>query len=270
MNIKGQLFDFSRPKIMGILNITPDSFYKNSRVQTKTQLIKSAEQLVLSGADILDIGANSTRPNSTILSPAIELERLGESILALRKEFPTTLLSLDTYFGEVAQFGIDQGIDIINDISAGQFDPNLFKVLAKNKIPYILSYNRANEDNSTVFELNQKRIVSDAIAFLSRKKTALQELGCTDIIIDPGFGFGKSLNENHELLRNIEHLHILGAPIMLGISRKSMIQKVLNCNSSEALNGTTALHALALSKGVQIFRVHDCAQMKEVILLMDR
>lgn len=269
LNIKGRLHDFGQPKIMGILNITPDSFYQSSRIASETALLHRAEEMIAAGADILDLGASSTRPAADIQTAEAELQRLGQSIYLLKKHFPQTLISLDTYYGAVAQTGIDQGADLINDISSGQFDPTLWPVVAAAKVPYILNYNRASQNNAATSFLTQKGIVSDALSFLSEKRAALQELGCTDILIDPGFGFGKSLAENHELLQKLEHLHLLGAPILVGVSRKSMITKVLDCSPEEALNGTSILHTLAYTKGARIFRVHDVAQVKELILLLD-
>ncbi len=269
LNIKGRLHDFGQPKIMGILNITPDSFYQTSRIASETALLQRAEEMIAAGADILDLGASSTRPAADIQTAEAELQRLGQSISLLKKHFPQTLISLDTYYGAVAQTGIDQGADLINDISAGQFDPTLWPVVAAAKVPYILNYNRASQNNAATSFLTQKGIVSDALSFLSEKRAALQELGCTDILIDPGFGFGKSLAENHELLQKLEYLHLLGAPILVGVSRKSMITKVLDCSPEEALNGTSILHTLAYTKGARIFRVHDVAQVKELILLLD-
>ena len=268
LNIKGQLHDFGQPKIMGILNMTPDSFYEKSRVLEQSQLLERAHAMITAGADILDLGASSTRPDAPINSPQEEMDRLADNIQLLKKAFPDTLLSLDTYYGEVAQFGIAQGIDLINDISAGQFDPTLWPVVAKAKIPYILNYNRAQQNNSAQSFLKEKGIVSDALSFLSEKRAALQALGCTDVLIDPGFGFGKSLAENHELLQKLEHLHLLGAPLLIGVSRKSMITKVLNCTAQDALNGTSILNTLAYSKGARIFRVHDIAAVREMILLL--
>lgn len=267
LNIKGQLHDFGQPKIMGILNMTPDSFYAQSRVIHPEQLLERASAMITAGAHILDIGASSTRPQASIQQASDEIERLGDSISLLKKHFPSTLISLDTYYGAVAQFGIDQGIDLINDISAGQFDPTLWPVVARTKIPYILNYNRAQQNNTAQSFLQEKGIVSDALSFLSEKRAALQALGCTDVIIDPGFGFGKSLSENHELLQKLEHLHLLGAPLLVGVSRKSMVTKVLNCSADEALNGTSILNTIAYTKGARLFRVHDVAAANELIRL---
>lgn len=269
LNIKGQLHDFSQPKIMGILNITPDSFYENSRVVSTDAILKKAAQMIKEGADILDIGASSTRPGAAVNSPQEEIVRLGQVISLLKREFPQTLLSLDTFYGAVAEHGIDQGVDLINDISAGQFDPTLWEVVSRHRIPYILSYNRASAANSAQSHLQEKGIISDALSFLSEKIAELKALGCTEILIDPGFGFGKTLEENHELLQKLEHLHLLGAPLLIGVSRKSMITKILNCSPTEALNGTSILHTLAYTKGARVFRVHDCAPVKELFLLLD-
>jgi dihydropteroate synthase len=268
LNIKGQLHDFGQPKIMGILNITPDSFYEVSRVQTKEHILERAEKMIAEGADILDIGASSTRPNATIQSPQAEIDRLNDLIATLKKEFPETLISLDTYYSAVAQHGIDQGADIINDISAGLFDPLLWEVVAKNKVPYVLSYNRAGQNNEPRSFLKNKGIISDALAFLSEKHAQLKNMGCTDLIIDPGFGFGKDLQENHLLLQQLEHLHLLGAPVLVGVSRKSMITKKLNIRTQDALNGTSILNTLAFTKGARIFRVHDVAAVKELFDLI--
>jgi dihydropteroate synthase len=201
------------------------------------------------------------------MSAQEEIDRLGNTIANIKKEFPSQLISLDTYYGAVAQFGIAQGADLINDISAGQFDPTLWEVVANHRIPYILNYNRGGQKNEARSYLKNKGVVSDALAFLSEKLAALHALGCTDILIDPGFGFGKNLEENHELLQKIEHLHMLGAPLLVGVSRKSMITKRLNCSPDEALNGTSILHALAYTKGARIFRVHDVSALKELFLL---
>jgi dihydropteroate synthase len=268
LNIKGRLHDFGQPKIMGILNMTPDSFYAQSRIAHPDQILERAGAMVTAGAHILDIGASSTRPNAQIATAPEEIDRLADTIFLLKKSFPDTLLSLDTYYGEVAQFGINQGIDLINDISAGQFDPTLWPVVAQAKIPYILNYNRAEQNNTAESFIKEKGIVSDALSFLSEKRAALQALGCTDVIIDPGFGFGKSLAENHEILQKLEHLHLLGAPLLVGVSRKTMITKVLHCSADEALNGTSILNTLAYTKGARLFRVHDVAAAKELILLL--
>ncbi|MFM6945904.1 MAG: dihydropteroate synthase [Flavobacteriales bacterium] len=269
VNIKGQLYDFAQPKIMGILNITPDSFYEESRVQSTDELLNRAAALIEQGCDIIDIGASSTRPGAAILTAIQEIERLGSCISQLKKAFPTILISLDTYFSEVAQYGIEEGCDLINDISAGQFDPKLWDVVAAAQLPYILTYNRATPNNQAESYLKNKGILSDALSFLSEKLQLLQEKGITDVILDPGFGFGKTLAENHQLLMQLEHLQLLGCPLLIGVSRKSMITKKLNIDASAALNGTSILNTLAYTKGASIFRVHDVVATQQLISLLN-
>lgn len=270
LNIKGQLYDFAQPKIMGILNMTPDSFYKESRVSEEPWLLERARTMIEQGCTILDIGASSTRPGAAILSAQEEIDRLGNSISVLKKAFPDVLLSLDTYHATVAQFGINEGCDLINDISAGQFDSELWTVVAHAKIPYILTYNRAEQTNEARSFVARKGVIADALSFLSEKLEQLKRKGITDVLIDPGFGFGKTLEENHQLLRQLEHLHVLGCPLLIGVSRKSMITKKLNVNTEEALNGTSILNTVAYVKGAVIFRVHDAAATQELITLLGK
>jgi len=270
LNIKGQLHDFAQPKIMGILNMTPDSFYKESRVSEESMLIERARTMIEQGCSILDIGASSTRPGAAILSAQEEIDRLGNSISVLKKAFPDILLSLDTYYAAVAQFGINEGCDLINDISAGQFDSELWTVVAQAKIPYILTYNRAEQTNEAKSFVARKGVIADALSFLSEKLEQLKRKGITDVLIDPGFGFGKTLQENHQLLRQLEHLHVLGCPLLIGVSRKSMITKKLNVSTEDALNGTSILNTMAYMKGAAVFRVHDIAAAKELIVLLEK
>jgi dihydropteroate synthase len=270
LNIKGQLHDFAQPKIMGILNMTPDSFYKESRVSEESMLIERARTMIEQGCSILDIGASSTRPGAAILSAQEEIDRLGNSISVLKKAFPDILLSLDTYYAAVAQFGINEGCDLINDISAGQFDSDLWTVVAQAKIPYILTYNRAEQTNEAKSFVARKGVIADALSFLSEKLEQLKRKGITDVLIDPGFGFGKTLQENHQLLRQLEHLHVLGCPLLIGVSRKSMITKKLNISTEDALNGTSILNTVAYVKGATVFRVHDAAATQELITLLEK
>ena len=270
LNIKGQLHDFAQPKIMGILNMTPDSFYKESRVSEESILLERARTMIEQGCSILDIGASSTRPGAAILSAKEEIDRLGNSISVLKKAFPDVLLSLDTYYAAVAQFGINEGCDLINDISAGQFDSELWTVVAQAKIPYILTYNRAEQTNEARSFVARKGVIADALSFLSEKLEQLKRKGITDVLIDPGFGFGKTLEENHQLLRQLEHLHVLGCPLLIGVSRKSMITKKLNISTEEALNGTSILNTVAYVKGAAVFRVHDAAATQELITLLEK
>jgi dihydropteroate synthase len=269
LNIKGQLHDFAQPKIMGILNMTPDSFYKESRISHQDQVLERVATMIEQGCDIIDIGASSTRPDAPILNAQQEIDRLGKSISQIKKAFPSLLISLDTYRADVAQYGINEGCDLINDISAGQFDPELWKVLAAANIPYILTYNRSAQNNKAQSHLDNKGIISDALSFLSEKLVQLKLQGITDVLIDPGFGFGKTLQENHQLLQQLEHLQILGHPLLIGVSRKSMITKKLNIEADQALNGTSILNTIAYTKGATIFRVHDIEATKQLITLLN-
>lgn len=269
LNIKGQLHDFAQPKIMGILNMTPDSFYKESRISDQDQVLERVATMIEQGCDIIDIGASSTRPDAPILNAQQEIDRLGKSISQIKKAFPSLLISLDTYRADVAQYGINEGCDLINDISAGQFDPELWKVLAAANIPYILTYNRSAQNNKAQSHLDNKGIISDALSFLSEKLVQLKLQGITDVLIDPGFGFGKTLQENHQLLQQLEHLQILGHPLLIGVSRKSMITKKLNIEADQALNGTSILNTIAYTKGATIFRVHDIEATKQLITLLN-
>jgi dihydropteroate synthase len=270
VQINGRLHDFAQPKIMGILNMTPDSFYKESRVPQQDSILAAAQTMIEQGCHILDIGAQSTRPGAELVSAQEEINRIGSIISILKKQFPTALLSIDTFYAEVAQFAAAQGCDIINDISAGQQDPKIWEVAASTKLPYVLTYNRNTTDNLSESKTQFNSILSDALSFLSEKIAALKEMGVVDILIDPGFGFGKTLEENHQLLQQLEHLHILGSPLLIGVSRKSMITKKLGIDATDALNGTTALQTLAYTKGARIFRVHDVAAAQQMIQLLEK
>ena len=268
INLKGNLFDLSIPKIMGIINCTPDSFYSESRRSIVKDVLKAVESMVENGVDIIDIGGVSTRPNALIPSINEEIDRVIEPIKAIRKEFKDIVISLDTMRYEVAKIGIDEGVCIINDISGGMFDDNLIKLVASKKIPYILTFNKnGNEINSLPLE-SKTNILTESIVYLSEKVKNLKNNGIIDIIIDPGFGFNKTLEENYTLLNNIELLQILGKPILVGISRKSMIYKKLNIEIDNSLNGTSILNTTSFLKGASIFRVHDVREMNEIRLLL--
>lgn len=247
--------------------MTPDSFYEKSRKVANASLIDEVREMIAQGADIIDIGASSTRPGAETPTAAEELSRLKEVIPMLRIAFPSILLSIDTFYGEVADFALSSGVDLVNDISGGQFDSALLAVVAKHKAPYILTYHRGEKSNeaSSYVEAN---LMLDALHYFAEKISQLEHLGISDIILDPGFGFGKSSAENFQLAQNFEMLHIFEKPIMVGISRKSMIRQILNVETESALNGTTALNTLFYTKNAQLFRVHDVREMNEVRLLM--
>jgi dihydropteroate synthase len=265
---KGQLHDFSNPKIMGILNMTPDSFYEKSRQSVNEDLISTVSTMIQAGADIIDIGASSTRPGAQTPSASEELSRLQNVFPLLREAFPDILLSIDTYYAEVADYALTQGADIINDISGGQFDPEIWDVVAKHQAPYVLTYHRGEKSNSGTSYVSN-HFMMDVLRYFSQKISELEKRGVYNIILDPGFGFGKSLEENYKLIRSFDMLHIFEKPILVGISRKSMIREVLKVDVENSLNGTSALHALLLTKNAHVFRVHDVPEMNEVRTLMD-
>jgi dihydropteroate synthase len=265
---KGQLHDFSNPKIMGILNMTPDSFYEKSRQSVNEDLISTVSTMIQAGADIIDIGASSTRPGAEIPSASEEISRLQHVFQLLRREFPEILLSIDTFYGEVADYALTQGADIVNDISGGQFDPEIWDVVAKYQAPYVLTYHRGEKSNSGTSYVSN-HFMMDVLRYFSQKISELEKRGVYNIILDPGFGFGKSLEENYKLIRSFDMLHIFEKPILVGISRKSMIREVLKVDVENSLNGTSALHALLLTKNAHVFRVHDVPEMNEVRTLMD-
>lgn len=267
LNIRGQLFDFSTPVVMGILNLTPDSFYANSRVEANKNLIQRAEEMLQAGATILDIGAFSTRPGAEEVSEKEEMQRLKAGLLLLKKELPNALLSVDTYRSNVAKMCVEEfGVDIINDVSEGgitgrtnvllEEEQQMFKTVAQLKVPYILMSVKSD-------------IVSMIKSFVA-ELNELHALGVKDVILDPGFGFGKDLKQNYEVLYHLEKLSVLDAPVLVGASRKSMIQQPLNVDAVHSLNGTTVVHTLALMKGASILRVHDVQEAVEAIQIVEQ
>jgi dihydropteroate synthase len=262
-----QLLDLKQPKIMGILNVSADSFYAPSRKLEHTQILETAEKMIREGADILDIGGYSTRPGAVHVDTEIELERVKHAISIIRKRFPDVILSVDTFRGSVAEAAIEYGANMINDISGLRFDPTLKSVVAHYRVPYILMHSRGSVDcmhDVYVYD----HIVRDVISTLATSIQELRDLGVHDIMIDPGFGFSKTVDQNYELLKGLAELHLLECPILVGFSRKSMIWKKLGITSEEALNGTSVLNTYALMNRCSIFRVHDVKEMKEIVQLL--
>ena len=251
---------------MGILNVTPDSFHDGGQFISTDSAIKQVEKMMADGADIIDIGAQSTRPNAKFISANEEWNRLENIIPVIRKSFPKAVLSVDTFWSTVAQKAVDSGIDIINDISAGSMDKEMFTTIAMLNVPYILMHMQGTPQNMQV-NPTYTNVMADVIKELSIKIHELRQLGMNDIIVDPGFGFGKTTEHNYELLKNLGALSMLELPVLVGVSRKSMINRVLKTKPAEALNGTTTLHAFALDRGVNILRVHDVKEAKEVVSL---
>ena len=267
IRIADKLVDLSIPKIMGIVNTTPDSFYDKSRKTTEKDLLSTVYQLIEDGADFIDIGGYSTRPNADFVSEKEEIERILEPIKSIKKHFPSVSLSLDTFRGNVAAAGIEHGIDVINDISGFQFDPTLIDVVAKNKVVYILMHCGKTPEEMHKSGQNDA-LFKEMIYYFSEKIRYLLDKGITDVAIDPGFGFGKTMEQNYSLLSDLNLFHILEKPILVGISRKSMIYKKLEITADESLNGTTILNTLAVLKGASIIRVHDVKEAKQIIQLL--
>ncbi len=256
INCRGNLVDLSQPKMMGILNITPDSFSDGGMFNDEYTAIKQVEKMLSKGAEIIDIGAQSTRPNAQKLSAKQEIDRLGSIISKLKKEFPQILISLDTFYGKVVKFGYDEGIDIINDISAGQFDEEMLPAVAQTGLPYILMH-----INPSYETMHEKLITGDIILeinrFFSEKVGELrQKFGIKDIILDPGFGFGKTIEQQHQMLDELSYIGFGGLPMLIGISRKSFIYKPLGKSPLEIEQEVEALHQKALQKGAKIIRKH--------------
>jgi dihydropteroate synthase len=268
LRIRNKIVDLSIPKVMGIINITPDSFYEGSRVK-ETEVLKKAERLVIEGADFIDLGGYSTRPGAKDITVEEEWNRVKPAIQSIRKEFSFIPLSIDTFRSQIASQAINEGCDLINDVSAGQLDDNMHKTAAQLNVPYIIMHMKGTPQ--TMSQLSQyDHLIKEIIDYFHKIIHSLHSLGVKDIIIDPGFGFAKTIDQNFELLNQLESLAVLGIPMLVGLSRKSMIWKALNVSANEALNGTIALNTIALQKGASILRVHDVKAAKETIQLLEK
>jgi len=271
LRIRNKLFDLAEPKIIGIINCTPDSFFKDSRAITSEDIERSVNKMIDEGVDIIDIGACSTRPGAELISEEEELNRIIPAIILIKEKFPELIISIDTFRAKVAEQGLIAGADIINDVTGGDFDPNIWTIAAKFKAPYILMHSRGN--SKTMQDLsNYDHVSLEILLFLSEKIKKIKEAGIKDIIIDLGFGFAKNERQNYQLMADIELFDLLEFPILIGISRKSMIYNRLNIAPEEALNGTTVLHTYALSKNANFLRVHDVKEAVEIktLLKLDR
>lgn len=268
LNCAGRPLDLARPVIMGILNINSDSFYAGSRFTALEDIVAQAEKMLQDGAHILDIGGMSSRPGATIISAAEEVERISPVIKTLVKEFPETIISLDTIYGLSAKAGADLGVGIINDISAGQLDVTMYSTIAELGLPYILMHMQG-QPGTMQNNPQYKDVVTEVLDFFIAEVGKLRALGVKDIMLDPGFGFGKNLQHNYTLLKNMHVFQILDLPILAGLSRKSMIYRLLKISPEEALTGTSALHMIALQQGAKILRVHDVKPAAEVLRLWE-
>ncbi len=270
LNCNGQLIDLNSPKIMGILNITPDSFYDGGRYTTKEAILNRVSTLLDEGADFIDVGAYSSRPGAKDISMEEELKRLHFALGIIREKYPEAILSVDTSRANVAKVVVtDYKVAIINDISAGEADPGMFERIAELQVPYILMHMKGTPQNMHL-DPSYDNMVKEIFGFFSQKINFLKSLGVNDIIIDPGFGFGKTITHNYQLLNQLDTFKIFELPLMIGLSRKSMIYKVLDTTPEKALNGTTALNILALVNGANILRVHDVAPAVETLRLFER
>ncbi len=270
INIRGELIGLDTPLVMGILNVTPDSFFSGSRKQTDEEIINRCHQILQEGGHMIDVGAQSTSPVSTFLSPAEEKERLMPALQRVRKEFPAAILSVDTFYADVAKQAVEEyGVDIINDISGGQIDENMFATMAQLNVPYILMHMRGVPQ--TMQQHTQyDNFIQDILFYFSERKVKLNLLGVNDVIIDPGFGFSKTLSQNYELMAYLKYFHIFDEPILVGISRKSMIYKYLDTTAEESLNGTSVLNTVALLSGASILRVHDVKEAVECVKIVSK
>ncbi len=266
LNCGGTLLSLEDPLIMGILNITPDSFYDGGKYEDEKSILGQVETMLREGATIIDIGGMSSRPGAKTISADEELQRVLPYIRAIKKHFPEAILSLDTFRAQVAKAGVEEGVQMINDISAGQMDPAMFDILPKLNVPYVLMHMQGIPENMQQ-QPGYEDVITEVLDFFIEKSEALKNAGQKDIILDVGFGFGKTLEHNYTLLKNMHAFQILDWPLLAGISRKSMIYKLLDTTPQEALNGTSALHMIALQQGAKILRVHDVKEAKEVIEL---
>jgi dihydropteroate synthase len=252
---------------MGIINLTPDSFYDGGKFYSEKDVIYQAQKMLEEGATFLDLGGYSSRPGAKFVSEEDELNRLLPVVKTLIKEFPNVNLSIDTFRSKIAKTCLENGACMINDISAGLLDPQMLGVIANYKVPIVMMHMRGTPE-TMMLNTNYENLTNDIIYFFSERIAKARALGINDIIVDPGFGFSKKLDQNFELFNNLEQFLFLNTPILIGISRKSMIQKILNTSATESLNGTTALHSIALQKGVSILRVHDVKEAYETISLL--
>ncbi len=267
INSNGKYMDFSEPKIIGILNITPDSFFDGGKYQEEKSIINKTDELISDGADIIDIGAYSSRPGAADISEKIEWQRLVGALKIIRKKYPDTVLSVDTFRSGIARKAVnDYNVNIVNDISGGKLDKNMHDTIAEMQIPYIIMHMPGTPRNMQE-RTDYKDLIRDIVDYLGNQIYFLKKKGINDLIIDPGFGFGKTIDQNYQILAHLDALKILEYPVLAGLSRKSMIYRLLETTPGEALNGTIALNMLALLNGANLLRVHDVKEAKQTVRL---
>ena len=269
INIKGNLLDLNKPKIMGILNVTPDSFFDGGLYNTEKKVDIQVMKMIEDGMDILDVGGYSSRPGAKEISINEEINRVIPVVKFLRKTYPELILSVDTFRSEVARNCLDLGIDIINDISAGCIDKNILDVVAEYNCPYIMMHMKGTPQTMQI-NPEYENLIKELLIYFAKRIYLAREKGIIDIIVDPGFGFGKTLDHNYTIMKKIENFKLLDLPILVGISRKSFITKQLDIDKKDSLNGTTALNMYFLEKNVNILRVHDVKEAKECIMLHEK
>lgn len=269
LNLRGKLVEFSRQQVMGIINVTPDSFYSGSRTQSHDDIALKAKKMVDEGADWLDLGAYSTRPGADDVTPSEEIERLRTGMRAIRSVAPDAIVSIDTFRADVARQAVEElGADMINDISGGLLDDDMPSTIAKLKVPYVLMHTRGTP--ATMQQLTDYRdVTGDVLAELARRIDIFGMAGVNDIIVDPGFGFAKTVEQNYRLLRDLEAFHVLERPLLVGVSRKSMIYRTFGTTPDEALNGTTVINTIALMAGASVLRVHDAKEAAEAVKIVE-
>lgn len=269
INCNGKLMDFEVPKVMGILNCTPNSFYDGGKYTSENAFLKQTEKMLIEGASIIDIGAYSTQPNAPFVSESEELQRILPVVNALAKEFPEAILSIDTFRAEVAKQCIEVGASIINDVSAGFLDEKMFEVVGNYKVPYIMMHMKGTPQNMQKFT-DYEDVMKDMMFYFSERIATAKQHGIVDVILDPGFGFSKTLNQNYEVLNKLESLNEFNLPVLSALSRKSMLYKFLNTEPNEVLNGTTVLHTISLMKGAKLLRAHDVKEAVECVKLIQK
>lgn len=268
INCNGKLINLAQPSVMGILNITPDSFYEGSRKAKQSDIVKTAGKMLEDGAKFLDIGGYSSRPRAKDITEKEELKRVLFAIENILQHYPQAILSIDTFRANVAREAVKAGARIINDISAGNLDEKMFNTVAELQVPYIMMHIKGKPQNMQE-HTDYDNLIDEVITYLSEKINRLNKMGVNDVLIDPGFGFAKKKEQSFQLLKHIEALNIFEVPIIVGVSRKSMIQKTLDCSAEDALNGTSILHGYLLNKGVNILRVHDVKEAVEAIKIYE-
>ena len=270
INVKGRLLDLTTPQVMGILNVTPDSFYSGSRMQTQEEIAVRARQIIDEGASIIDIGAYSSRPNAEHITAGEEMNRLRTGLEIVNRNHPDAIVSVDTFRADVAEQCVkDYGVAIVNDIAAGEMDDRMFETVARLGVPYIMMHMQGTPQNMQK-EPHYDNLIKEVFIYFARKVQQLRDLGMKDIILDPGFGFGKTLEHNYELMAHLEESSIFELPLLVGVSRKSMIYKLLGGTPQDALNGTTVLDTVALMKGANILRVHDVREAVEAVRIVEK